>query len=189
MAEAENHLSVSSTYSEVKFEEEELVKLVKQSNRIFKQLLSKKSISSEEYKYFTYDFQKPTNLGKMHSLPKIHKKHENFPGRLVISNCGTRTRKVSECLYHRLKPLIKSAKSYVKDTSDFLRKIKKLGKVPDGDILATTDVVGIYPRISHEDGLDALSEKLEIFQDKRIAKEYLLKSAEFILKNSFSEFN
>ena len=85
--------------------------------------------------------------------------------------------------------MIKSAKSYVKDTSDFLRKIKKLGKVPDGDILATTDVVGIYPRISHEDGLDALSEKLEIFQDKRIAKEYLLKSAEFILKNSFSEFN
>ena len=58
---------------------------------------------------------------------------------------------------YRLKPLIKSAKSYVKDTSDFLRKIKELGKVPDGDILASTDVVGIYPSISHEDGLDALS--------------------------------
>ena len=44
LAEAENHLSDSSTYKEVKFGEEELVKLVEQSNNMFKQPLSKKSI-------------------------------------------------------------------------------------------------------------------------------------------------
>ena len=43
LAEAENHLSDSSTYKEEKFGEEELVKLVEQSN-MFKQPLSKKSI-------------------------------------------------------------------------------------------------------------------------------------------------
>ena len=77
----------------------------------------------------------------------------------------------------------------IKDTSDFLRKIKKLGKVPDGAILVTADVVGLYPSIPHEDGLDALSEKLETFQDKKIAKEDLLKMAKFVLKNNFFEFN
>ena len=99
LAEAENHLSGSSTYKEVKFGEEELVKLVEQSNRMFKQLLSKKIISSEEYRYFTYGFKKSTNLGNMYFLPK------------------------------------------------------------------------------------------KTFQDKKIAKEDLLKMAEFVLKNSFFEFN
>ena len=49
-------------------------KLLEQSNRMFKQLLSKKSMSSEEYKYFTYIFKKSTNLGKMYFLPKMHER-------------------------------------------------------------------------------------------------------------------
>ena len=66
LAEAENHLSDRSTYKEVTFWEEELVKLVEQNNRMFKLLLSKKSISSEKYKYSTYGFKNSTNLGKMY---------------------------------------------------------------------------------------------------------------------------
>ena len=66
LAEAENHLSDRSTYKEVTFWEEELAKLVEHNNRMFKQLLSKKSISSEKYKYSTYGFKNSTNLGKMY---------------------------------------------------------------------------------------------------------------------------
>ena len=81
------------------------------------------------------------------------------------------------------------AKSYVNDTSEFLRKIKELGKVPDGAILVTADVVGLYLSIPHEDHLDTLSEKLETCQDKKIAKEDLLKMAKFFLKNNSLGFN
>ena len=84
---------------------------------------------------------------------------------------------------------MQSAKSYVNDTSNFLRKIKELGKVPDGAILVTADVVGLFPNILQENGLDALSEKLETFQDKKIANEDLLKMAKFVLKNNFFKFN
>ena len=66
LAEAENHLSDRSTYKEVTFWEEELAKLLEHNNRMFKQLLSKKSISSEKYKYSTYGFKNSTNLGKMY---------------------------------------------------------------------------------------------------------------------------
>ena len=93
-------------------------------------------MSSKEYRYFTYGFKKSTNLGKTYFLPKIRNKLDNVLGRLVISNCGTPTEKASEFLDHHLKPLIQSAKSYVKDISDFLRKIKELGKVRDGTSLA-----------------------------------------------------
>ena len=50
-------------------------------------------------------------------------------------------------------------------------------------------MVGLYPSIAHEDGLDVLSKELEIFQDKKNPKEDLLKMAKFVLKNNFFDFN
>ena len=97
----------------------------------------------------------------MYLLHKIHKRLENVPGRPVISCCGTRTEKVSRFLDYRLKSTMQCAKSYIKDTSDFLRKLNELGKLPENAILATIDVVRLYPSIPHADGLEALSAKLE----------------------------
>ena len=96
LAEAENHLNDSSTYQDAKFRDDDLVKLVEQSNKMFQKLLSKQNISSSEYKYFCYNYKRAANLGKMYLLPKIHKRLENVPGRPVISNCGTPTEKASE---------------------------------------------------------------------------------------------
>ena len=189
LAEAENHLNDSSTYQDAKFGDDDLVKLVEQSNKMFQKLLSKQNISSSEYKYFCYNYKRAANLGKMYLLPKIHKRLENVPGRPVISNYGTPTEKASEFLDHHLKPIMQSAKSYIKDTSDFLRKLKGLGKVPENAILVTADVVGLYPSIPHEDDLEALYTKLEEQEDKRIATEDILQMAKFVLKNNFFEFN
>ena len=80
---------------------------------------------------------------------------------IVVTNCGTPTEKVSEFLDHHLQPVMKSGKSYVKDTGDFIEKIRNLGKIPKDSFLVTADVVGLYPSIPHEAGLNALYEKLE----------------------------
>ena len=125
----------------------------------------------------------------MYLLPKFHKRLENAPGCPVISNCGAPTEKVSEFLDYHLKPTMESAKSYIKDTSDFLRKMIEPGKLPENAILITTDAVGLYPSIPHADGLEALSTKLEERQDKSIATEDLLQMAKFVLKNNFFEFD
>ena len=85
LLEAEKHLSDSSTYKEVKFGDKELLKLVEESNKMFKRLLSKKCILPEESKYFSYNFKKVTNLGKLYFLPKIHKRLYNVPGRPIIN--------------------------------------------------------------------------------------------------------
>ena len=73
LAKAENYLKDNNTYQTVKFGDDELVKLMEKYNQIFKQFLSKQNISSSEFKYFSYDYKKSTNLGKMYLLPKIHK--------------------------------------------------------------------------------------------------------------------
>ena len=70
LLEAEKHLSDLSTYKEVKFGDRELFKLVEESNEMFRRLLSKNfdfcQILPKECKYFSYNFEKVTNLGKLY---------------------------------------------------------------------------------------------------------------------------
>ena len=135
--------------------------MVDKSNRIFESLYTRKSITEKELKCFCYDLRKTTNLGKLCLLPITYKRLHNVPGRPVISNCVTPTEKASEFLDFHLKPLTQSGWSYIRDSADFINKMKRIGKVPEGSFLITADVVGLYPSIPHKEGILALKSKLE----------------------------
>ena len=165
-----------------------MCELVDKSNSFFKELKRKGCISEKTLKYFTYEFKNSTNLEKLYLLPKLHKRLENVPGRPVISNCGTPTEKVLEFLDFHLKSVMQNGASYVRDSNDFKNKIKNV-KIPNNALLVTADVVGLYPSIPHESGLNALREALEQRSGKEIPTKNLIKMAEFILKNNFLEFD
>ena len=74
-------------------------------------------------------------------------------------------------------------KSYIQDTNDFLKKIANLSPLPDDLILCTLDVVGLYPNISHEEGLIAIRKALDTRKDKTVSTELLIKLNECVLKN------
>ena len=162
---------------------------MERSNKIFSRLCSRKLISEKDLKYFTYSFKKATNLGKLYFLPKIHKRLSSVPGRPVISNCGTPTEKISEFLDHVLKPVMQESWSYIKDSWDFLKKVKHLGPIPDGAILVTADVVGLYPSIPHKAGLEPLRRRLNKRETFDIPTDDIVQMAEFVLKNNFFEFS
>ena len=147
LAEAEKQLSDSNTYKKVKMSEKDQVKLVEKSNNMFEGFKKKTVITEKEKNYFKFNFKKATNVGKLHLLPKIHKRVSNVQGSPVILNCGTPTESVSEFLDHYLQPAMKEGKLCIKDTADFLDKLKDLGEIPEGAILVTTDVVGLHPSI------------------------------------------
>ena len=84
---------------------------------------------------------------------------------------------------------MRSAKSYMRDTSDFLKRLKELGSVPQNALLVTANMVGLYPSIPHQDGLEALSIKLEQREDKIVPATYLLEIACFVFKNNYLEFD
>ena len=46
-------------------------------------------------------------------------------------------------------------------------KFKNLGNIPSNVIIVTVDVVGLYPSVPHDAGLQALYEKLEERRDKK----------------------
>ena len=86
---------------------------------------------------------------------------------------------------HHLQPLVQRVKSYIKDTNHFLNKIKKIGKLPEGAILCTMNVVGLYPNIPHGEGLACLYKFLETRENKQISSDTLAEVAEIFLKNIF----
>ena len=116
-----------------------------------------KITTKNEVKYFIINHKKATNLVKMYLLPKIHKRLYDVPGRPVISNCGTPTEKVSEFLDNQPKPPMREGMSYIKDSNDFMHKIRDLKDMPNNALLVTADVVGLYPSIPHDAGVQFLT--------------------------------
>ena len=60
----------------------------------------------------------------------LYKRLSAFIGRPVISNCGTPTKKVSEYLHYILKAVIQDRWSDIKDSVNFRKEIKNIGKIP-----------------------------------------------------------
>ena len=85
-------------------------------------------------------------------LPKIHK--PNNPGRPVISSSSSHTEKISAFVDDHIKPVAQQLSSYIQDTSDFLEKIKKLGKTPKNTTLVTMDVSSLCTNIPHDEGIN-----------------------------------
>ena len=78
-----------------------------------------------------------------------------------------------------------NGQSYVKDSSHFKSKIKKLGKLSGNITLVTT----FYPSISHDDGLKTPREKLVKSEDLKLRVNDIVKMTEYVLKNNIFEFN
>ena len=161
LMEAEKQLSDKKVYQEANNSENILSKLEEMSNKMFSNLKKRGYITEKQLKYFSYEYRKATNFGKLYFVPKIHKRLQNVQVRPFISNCGTPTEKCSEFLDYHLKPLMQNGWSYIKDSGDFIKRTRNLGSIPKNAILITADVVGLYPSIPHEAGLKALRELLD----------------------------
>ena len=106
----------------------------------------------------------------------------------MISNCGTPTEKVSEVLDHYRKPVMQEGESYIKDTGDFLNKIKSINAILEIVILVTADLI-LYPSIPRQAGLEAFREALDKRKTHNLFTSKLVKMTEFVLKNNYFQFS
>ena len=77
----------------------------------------------------------------------------------------------------------------MKDTNDFLKKLRDISTLPSGAIMVTMDVVGLYPHIPHDEGLQSIREALNNRENPEIPTETIVDLAELVLRNNNFEFN
>ena len=67
----------------------------------------------------------------------------NNPGRPVISSINCHTANISKFVDYHLQDHVKKLRSYIKDTTDFINKIKVL-EITEDSTLVTMDVSALY---------------------------------------------
>lgn len=137
----------------------------------------------------TLEYLQPENprAGRFYLLPKIHK--ENNPGRPIVSANGHPTEKISEFIDFHLRPHVETLPSYIKDTTDYLRKMESMNPLPPDTILVSMDVTSLYTNIPHDDGITACKEVWEQRDIKDPPTECLIQLLELVLKHNNFTFN
>ena len=153
-------------------------------------LWRKKYITHKQRDYLLGDAQPRPRLFYM--LPKIHKEpvawSEPFkipPGRPIVSDCSSETYHTAEFLDHYLYPLSISHASYVKDTYDFVSKVRAL-RIPTHAFLFTMDVDSLYTNIDIAGGMRAVRNAFNLNPDVTRPDDELLRLLEINLtRNDF----
>ena len=85
--------------------------------------------------------------------PKIHKGTSPVPGRPIVSANESHTERISTFVDHFISPIVKTGRSYVRDTGDFLQKIGSVDPLTGKEILVTFDVNSLYTNIPNDEGM------------------------------------
>ena len=183
LTEANNQLGNTSFYKKLTFDPfHGYIRII---NNSLEEMRSQGKLDAEAIEILKV----PKNIkpARFYLLPKIHKK--NNPGRPVVASTNCHTTKLSKFVDHFIQPLAKKVRSYIRDTTDLLHKIKDIGKIPDNALLVTMDVRSLYTNISHEEGLSALKNSLNTRSNKEPATEVLLTLMRHVLTLNCFTFN
>ena len=160
---------------------------------IVQKLKDLKYITKKQFEYLNPpEDPRPRHL---YTLPKIHKPPDKWsvpfkipPGRPIISDCSSESYAVSEYIDHFLAPLSIRHPAYLKDTNDFIHKIRKV-KIPTDSLLISLDVDSMYTNIDNKAGLKAVKESFDLYPDPKRPDLEILELLKISLEKNDFEFN
>ena len=148
-------------------------------------------------------------LASFYGLPKIHKSQliktatnsqqseiitcpepEDLKFRPIVSCRDCPTRSLCDLLDKLLRPFVNKVKFRIKDTWDFLRKLKM--DANEGDITITADISSLYTNITTSKGEEAISYYYDLYPSllpQRFTKQFLLDLYNFCQENLFFRHN
>ena len=127
-------------------------------------------------------------------LPKIHIPKDKWfkgiipPGRPIVSDCSSDTYNISEFIDYYLKPVSNLHPSYLKDTPDFINKIRNI-KVPPKALLITLDVDALYTNIDNTNGLKTVQSTFNLHPNPSRPDPEILELLQISLENNDFTFN
>jgi hypothetical protein len=188
--EAYRQLNNTKYYS--KIDESRKTDLCKKINEILENLCDKSVISDRQLDYLTASEADSDRY--FYLLPKIHKTTDKWPsadqpeGRPIVGDCETESRRVSDLLDYYIKPLANKHRSYVKDTYDFIKKVRhqKIGK---NCLLVTGDITSLYTNMNINRTIAVLKKALKANPQRGRPDKEIITLLELIMKNNDFEFN
>ena len=140
-------------------------------DRVCDTLLDQNYIDAGQHQFIRGEEAPRSRL--LYTLPKIHKIKENWPGekkvppgRPIVSDCSSESYNSAKYIDYFLAPLAVTHESYIKDTGDFLRKVRSF-PVPEDAYLATIDVDALYTNINNRDGIEAVQQAFQEHPDPK----------------------
>ena len=173
-------LKDSSTYRPT--EGDETQKVYKKVKNLADRLYRQGYIGKHLHRYLV-----PTlpRAGSIQGNPKLHK--EGAPLRVIISGRGHATEGIAELAEKELGPHVENQPSFVRDTTDFINKVKDI-KLPISDdfepILFCMDVSKLYPSVPREEGLRACKKALDTRRKPDIPTGEVLEMIKIVLDNN-----
>lgn len=160
---------------------------------IFHNLQKKGYINQKQKSYLIGP--NPPRSRRFYLLPKIHKDPKAWTvpfevpqGRPIVSDCQSESYNAAQYIDYFLNPLSTLHDSYLKDTYDFIGKIKRMS-FPDHAFLFTADIESLYTNIDTNLGLGAVRKIFIKYPDTQRPDEEILQLLRISLTRNDLEFN
>uniref|UniRef100_A0A8C5M571 Reverse transcriptase domain-containing protein n=1 Tax=Leptobrachium leishanense TaxID=445787 RepID=A0A8C5M571_9ANUR len=125
----------------------------------------------------------------IYGIPKIHKHLTSPPSRPIVSAVGGVIEPIAKWLDFLFKDPVKGIPTCIKDTKDFLQRIRAVTIDVNDLVFVTLDVRSLYTVIPHEGGIEAMRELLlnsDAYTGPFI--EFVLELLEMALKYNYFRF-
>lgn len=158
---------------------------------ILKTLQQRRFLTKTECTYLMG--QAPYRTRLFYTLPKIHKEQKHWinnipPGRPIVSDCGSESYGIAEYLDHFLSPLANKHPSYIKNTTDFIQKVRQT-KAKEPFKLFTMDVRSLYTNIDTSKGMQTIEKWLKKYPETDRPDNTLLQLLHLSLTTNDFQFN
>ncbi|XP_020295119.1 uncharacterized protein LOC109860447 [Pseudomyrmex gracilis] len=119
---------------------------------------------------------------RLYGLPKIHK--NNIPLRPIVSAINSPTYDLARFLVSKLEPLTGKTDTTIKNSSDFISKIKNI-KLQPNDILDSFDIVFLFTQVPIYDTINIIKSSGQLSSDLISLVEHCLTTTYFTYNNQF----
>lgn len=161
--------------------------------QVLKKLRNTGSISSRQLDYLKPD---PSTMGSryFYLLPKVHKSpgcwpHPRMPpGRPIVSDCESESSRICEYIDHYLQPLSIRHPAYLKDTYDFIDKVRDQQIEPHW-YLITADVEALYTNMRLDLIIESIKEVFNEYPDPSRPDKGLIELLSLTLNRNDFEFD
>ena len=188
--EAERQLNNEKYYREI--DKPLYMDNIPKIRKILTDMLKEKIITKDQFNYLIGPEEIKSRT--FYLLPKIHKNKDLWPqpglmpeGRPIVSDIDSETYRVSEMIDHYINPLASKHKSYIKNTYDFINKLKDL-TLPDNILLVTGDITSLYTNMNINRSINCVKKAFQDNPDIHRPDEYIIKLLEISMKNNDFEF-